>query len=387
LKLLRECVIVARVGLATLRTRLGRSLVIVISMACVTGVLLSMLSMADGLQHAYGRGGDERLTIVTSLAANDEHFSGLSRSDIATILNGPGIAKTPDGSLLASAEISQYIRPLEVSSGSGFRLRGVGAMGTALRPQFRIVAGRMFRAGARELIAGIGVGRISSGNIGDTVLLRDGEWRVVGIFSAGGNLAESEVIGDVDTIMTAMRAKAFNTVLVQLQSPQSLEPFNRWLKENPALKVKADNQTEFYLRLYTGQTIRFFQSIAYVLSAVLAIGALFGTVKLHYSGVRARTRELATLRAIGYGPLPVAASVMFESIVLSLAGAILGAGIAWLIFDGRTTSYQQDVFQLTISTASLALGAGWALMLALLGGALPATRAASLPVAHALRTV
>src|SRR5262249_4118905 len=145
--------------------------------------------------------------------------------------------------------------------------------------------------------------------------------------------------------------------------------------------------TEFYLRMQTGNTIRFFQSIAYVLSAVLAIGALFGTVKLLYSGVRARTREIATLRALGYGPLPVAASVMFESIVLSLVGAILCAGIAWLTFDGRPTSYLQDVFPLTISAGSLALAAGWALMLALLGGALPATRAALLPVATALRAV
>jgi len=151
--------------------------------------------------------------------------------------------------------------------------------------------------------------------------------------------------------------------------------------------VKAENQGAYYLRTHTGTTIRFFNSIAYVVSAVLAIGALFGAVKLLYSGVRARTREIATLRAMGYDPLPVAASVVLESIVLSLAGALLGAGIAWLIFDGKQTSYYQDVFSLTISARSFALAACWALMLALLGGVLPAFRAARLPVAEALRAV
>ncbi len=136
-----------------------------------------------------------------------------------------------------------------------------------------------------------------------------------------------------------------------------------------------------------GSTIRFFESIAYIVSSVLAIGVLFGAVKLLYSGVRARTREIATLRAIGYEAFPVAASVLLESIVLSLAGALLGASIAWLLFDGKQTSYYQDVFQLSVSPRLFLLGTGWALMLALLGGALPAIRAARLPVAEALRTV
>jgi putative ABC transport system permease protein len=122
-------------------------------------------------------------------------------------------------------------------------------------------------------------------------------------------------------------------------------------------------------------------------SSVLAIGVLFGAVKLLYSGVRARTREIATLRAIGYEAFPVAASVLLESIVLSLAGALLGASIAWLLFDGKQSSYYQDVFQLSVSPRLFLLGTGWALMLALLGGALPAIRAARLPVAEALRTV
>ena len=378
---------VARVGFSSLHTRLGRSLVIVISVACVTGVLLSMLAMADGLSHAYGRGGDERLTIVTSTRSDGEDFSSIARGDVATILDAPGVARSADGSPLASAEIRQYVNPTDPLVGNGFSVRGISSAGPALRPQFRVVEGRMFHAGARELIAGVGVQRLTGLKTGDTLILQDGEWPVVGIFSAGGSITESQVLGDVDTVMTAMRWQTFNSVLVRLDRPQSLELFSRWLRENPTLRVKAENLAAFNVRTHTGSTIRFFKSIAYVVSAVLAIGALFGAVKLLYSGVRARTREIATLRAIGYDPLPVAASVMLESIVLSLAGALLGACVAWLVFDGKQTSYYQDVFSLSISMQSFALGAGWALMLALLGGALPATRAARLPVTEALRAV
>lgn len=368
-----------------MHTRVGRSFIIVISVACAVGVLLSMRSLADGLRNAYARGSDERLAIVTSAASGEENLSGLSREAVQTILNAPGIARSDDGSLLASAEMTQFIRPLDTSSGYGFRLRGIGGSGAALRPQFRVIEGRMFRAGKRELIAGVGLQRVASVNVGDSVILWDGAWTVVGIFRAGGSIAEGEIFGDAETVMTAMRRNGFNSVLVRLDRSRSGAAFGDWLTANPALTVKADNQAAYYLRTHTGTTTRFFNSIACIVSAVLAVGALFGTVKLLYSGVRMRTREIATMRAVGYDAFPVAASVVLESVLLSLAGALLGACVAWLLFDGKQTSYYQDVFQLAVSPRSVLLGAGCALVLALLGGALPAVRAARLPVSAALR--
>src|SRR5262249_23317368 len=153
-----------------------------------------------------------------------------------------------------------------------------------------VLEGRMFRTGARELIAGLGVQRLAGLKTGDRLILQDGEWPIVGIFSAGGSITESQVLGDARTIVTAMRARAFHRLLVRVDRVQSVEPFSRWLSENPALKVKAESLAAFNVRTHTGRTIRFFKSIAYVVSAVLAIGALFGAVKLLYSGVRARTR-------------------------------------------------------------------------------------------------
>jgi len=384
---LRQAVVVTGVGLSTLHTRLGRSLVIVISMMCVVGVLLSMLSLADGLSHAYRRGGDERLMIVTSPQAEDEHFSGVSRSAAGTILNAPGIAKATDGAVLARAEVAMWIPASDGTSARGYRLRGVGSSGAALRPRFRILDGRMFRTGARELIVGVGAHEVFGLKTGDSVILQDGEWPIVGIFSAGGGIAESQILGDVDTIMTTMRLSTFNSLLVRLERAEDFVPFNEWLTSNPALTVKAENPAAYYLRTETGETLAFFESIAYLVSAVLAIGALFGVVKLLYSSVRARTREIATLRAMGYRAFPVAASVVLEAIVLSIAGALLGAALAWLLFDGKLTSYSRSVFHLSVSLQMLLLGAGWAVALAVLGGALPAIRAARLPVSEALRTV
>lgn len=384
---LGQCLVVAKVGLSTLRLRLGRSLVIVISMMCVTGVLLSMLSLADGLRWAYRRGVDERLTLVTSPLASGEVFSRIPRSAVGTILDGPGIAKAPDGSILASAEVEMWIPAALGSSARSLKLRGIGGQGTQLRPQFQIVEGRMFRAGARELIVGVGAHAVFGLKTGDSVILPNGEWPIVGIFSADGSIAESRLIADVDTVMTTMRLSAFNSVLVQLERARAFVPFNQWLTSNPALTVRGENPAAYYLRTETGTTLRFFESLAYMVSSVLAIGALFGMVKLLYSSVRARTREIATLRAMGYQAFPVAVSVVLEAIVLSLAGAILGAAIAWFLFDGKLTSYYQNVFHLSVSLQMCLLGAGCAVTLAVLGGALPAIRAARLPVSEALRAV
>lgn len=384
---LTQCLVVARVGLSTLHQRLGRSLVIAFSMTCVTGVLLSMLSLADGLKHAYRKGGDDRLAIVVSPRASEEYFSSVPRDAVGTILNAPGIAKSSDGSVLASAEVETWIPSTDGASARGFKLRGIGSSGTALRPQFRIVDGRMFRAGARELIVGVGAHAIFGLKTGDSVILPNGDWPIVGVFSAGGGIAESRLLGDVDTVMTTMRLSSFSSVIVQLERARELVPFNQWLTANPSLTVRAEDQAAYYLRTETGTTLRFFESIAYIAGSVLAIGALFGVVKLLYSGVRARTREIATLRAMGYQAFPVAVSVVLEAIVLSLVGAILGAALAWILFDGRLTSYYQNVFHLSVSVQQWLLGAAWALALALLGGMLPAIRAARLPVSEALRAV
>ncbi len=385
--LLRQSLMGARLGLAGLRTRLWPSIVIVVSVASVVGVLLSMLSLSAGFLRTYRSGSDAALAIVVAANAASEGLSHIPRDSVAVILNAPGIARGPHARGMAEAEATAWLTPDQDSAAVGFVVRGVGSGGATLRPRFKIVAGRMFRTGTRELIVGDGAHRVFGLNVGRKWVLPNGEWTIVGVFSAGGGIIESDLMADADTLMSAMRMSSFSSVLVRLEDPATLATFKHWVETNPALSVSADRQSDFYLRTETDYNTRFFNSLAYVVGVTMAIGAVFGLVKILYATVRARAREIATLRAIGYEAFPVAASVVFQALTLCVAGALLGAGIAWLLFDGKLTWYYNNVFNLEVSARLIAGGVAWAGAIALLGGVPPALRAASLPVSDALREV
>jgi putative ABC transport system permease protein len=259
-------------------------------------------------------------------------------------------------------------------------LRGVGPAGLALRPGFRIVSGRMYRAGRHELVLGLTGARGYGLKVGDEVMLADGKWPIVGTFTAAGSL----LVGDAETILMANRISGYGSVLAQLESPAAFEPFKQWLLSNPTLGVSAERQTDYYLRT-ASRFVEFFTRIAYVIGGVMALGALFGSVKIMYAAVSARTRELATLRAMGYAPLPLALAVLLETLLLALIGAAVGACAAWLLFSGRMIANFQNVFETTVSPALLVLGLAWAAGLALMSALFPAIRTARLPVVDALR--
>ncbi len=383
--LFTQSLVAAHLGLIGLRTRPWPSLVLVVSVASVVGVLLSMLSLTEGYLRVYRSGTDPALAIVVAANAQGEGSSRIPRDAVAVVLNAPGIAHGPHGRLMAEAETTAWLTPDQGSAAVGFVIRGVGAGGAQLRPQFKIVAGRTFRAGTRELIVGIGAQRVFGLNVGRRIILPNGEWTIVGVYSAGGNISESDLMADVDTLMSAMRIPAFTSVLVRLDRPASLTALKHWLESNPALSVTADRQSDFNLRTETDYNRRFFNTIAYILGVTMAIGAVFGAVKLLYAAVRARTREIATLRALGFRAFPVAASVVLQAIFLSVLGALLGAGVAWLLFDGKQTWYYNNIFNLSVSPQLIALGIGWAAAIAVLGGVPPAMRAAALSVSAALR--
>lgn len=386
---LRQILVVSRLGLASLRRRLWPSLVIILSVASVVGVLLSILSLSAGLRRAYRSDADPGLVIVVSTPAlsEGEHFSQISRDAVGTILNAPGIAHGPGNRIMTDPEVTAWVAPDAGSAAQGFVIRGVGPAGAALRPKFKIVSGRMFRTGARELIVGIGARRVFGLDLGQKVVLRNGDWSIVGVYSSGGGIIESDLMADVDTLMSAMHLSSFNGVLVRLESRTDLAALRQWLATNPTLSVSADPESDFYLRTETGGDTRFFDAIAYVVGVTMAIGALFGSIKILYAMVRARMREIATLRALGYGGFPVAVSVVVQAISLCVIGGLVGDGVAWLLFDGKSTWYYNDIFNLSVSPGLIALGIGWAVSIAVLGGAPPAWRAAKLSVSDALREV
>ncbi|HYS45470.1 MAG TPA: FtsX-like permease family protein [Rhizomicrobium sp.] len=387
MSILRQIWIVSALNFHNLRGRAWQSLVIVVGMGCVVGVLLSMLSMSEGMYRAYMTTGDPGRAIVVSQGADNEPISHIGRDIGAIIESAPGIAKDTDGRPLADRGLVLGVPAIKKkhNAESYALMRGFGPKGLALRPDFKIVAGRAFQPGKRELIAGVGAqGQFAGMNIGDKVILSDGPWTIVGSFTSGRDILEGEVVGDADTLMPAVRLKNYNSVLVRLASPDSLAVLKKALTSNPALSVTVERQTDWYHKI-NDQFYTFFSGLAYTVGAILAVGALFCALNTMYAAVSARGREIATLRALGYNAFPVAVSVIAESVFLSVAGALIGAAVAWLLYDGQQDSMWINVFYLTVSPAMVGLGILWAVVVALLGGLLPAIQAARRPVAEALR--
>jgi putative ABC transport system permease protein len=380
---LRQIVAVIRIGLGSLRNRYATAMVIVIGMASVVGVLTSMLSLTSGMTRAYYAPEDARRAVVWAGTANFDQSRSLQRDVIGTILGAPGIATGSDGAPLADAEFLMRLPTLEGFADGSLNLRGLSGAGLAMRPAFRVVAGRMFQAGRRELLVGAGALRKFGLGVGAEVRLIDGDWPIVGVFTDRGDILESYLVGDADTIMGATRRHGYAQVMAQLSNAGAYPKFAAWLTENPALAVSVERKSDYDLRQLGSQSA-FFTHMAYLIGAIMALGAMFGVVKIMYATVRARTREIGTLRAMGFGAAPVAASVLAEAALLGVVGALLGTVIAWLVFEGREM-WVWGSFRLHVSANLWALGLLWALVTSLVGGLTPALRAARLPASEALR--
>jgi putative ABC transport system permease protein len=386
MNMLRNVLTVSAIGFSTLAQRRGTSFVIVAGVACVVGVLVSTLSVIVGQTHMYFAGGAEDRAIVLLKNMPMEGGSGLTLEMANTVLNAPGIAKGADGAPIAGAELVTGLTPppgLEIQD--FLTVRGIGPAGAKARDDFRIESGRMFRSGAQEVIVGAGASRRFGLKVGDKLLLPGGFWPIVGSFSNGGDRSESQFFADLETLRSAIKRPGYSSVLVRLANPQAFEAFHRWLTTNPAIAVDAYRVPDYFLR-NNGAQMAFFTRATYVIGGIMALGALFGAMKIMYAAVRARTREIGTLRALGFSSTSVTISVLLEAILLSLLGAALGVLIAWLVFDGREV-YSEGVFRLSVSAPLVALGLGWGVVIALLGGLIPAIRAGRMPAVTALRAV
>jgi putative ABC transport system permease protein len=386
MSMFRDVLTVTSIGVSTLAQRRGTSFVIVAGIACVVGVLVSMLSVVAGQTRMYLSGSADERAIILPKDQRSEYGSGLSQDTVATILNAPGIAKGPDGAPLADAEwVMGLTPPPDFAVRDFLQVRGLGAAGATLRKDFRIESGRMFRSGAQELLIGVGASRRFKVKDGDKVLMPGGFWPIVGTFSNGGDRSEGEFFADGDTLRSANQQSKFGSVILQLANPQAFDELQRWLTANPAIAVTAYRVPEYQLR-NNGPQLAFFMRTTYVIGIIMALGALFGATKIMYAAVRARTREIGTLRALGFGGTPVTISVLLEAILLAFIGAVIGALVSWLLFDGREV-YSSGVFRLYVSAELAALGLAWGVAIALLGGLFPAIRAGRISPAAALRAV
>jgi putative ABC transport system permease protein len=277
----------------------------------------------------------------------------------------------------------EQLPPVEGFAEGSLVVRGVSPAGIAIRAGWRIAEGRMLRPGLHELVIGRAAARVFGLKLGDPLVLPDGDWRIVGVFTAGGGILESQLIADAPTLQASIGSSDFAAVLAQLTRPDTFQELQAWLTSNPKLQVTVERQTDHDLHGIAGLR-RFFTVMALGVAAMLTLGALFGVVNIMYGAVSARAREIATLRAIGYGAFPIVLSVGLEAALLCLMGAALGSGAAALSADGRLSATGAGVFASVVSLRLLGVGVAWALVLALLGSVFPALRAGRLTVAAAL---
>jgi putative ABC transport system permease protein len=379
-------------SLQTLPQRLGASSVIVIGIAGVVAVLVSVLAMGAGFQHTLADTGRPDRVIILRGGSDVELNSSVTRADVDIISNAPGLAKDSSGKAVLSSELVTVVNVPKRDTGTdaNVTLRGVGLKLTEVRPELKVVSGRMFRPAVRELIAGVGAARQFRGlGIGSIVHLRNADWTVVGTFTSNGDVHESELLADVDTVGSSIERNGYSSAVALLTSPAEFSRFKDALTTDPQLKVDVQREPDYYAA-QSKQLTQIINVVGTTVAIIMAIGAMFGALNSMYSAVAARGLEIATLRAIGFGALPVLLSVMIEALLLALIGGIIGASLAWLFFNGHSVStlggaFAQVVFELTVTPTLIATGVVWACVIGLLGGLFPALRAARLPVAEALR--
>jgi putative ABC transport system permease protein len=390
---LSQIVSVTKFGLLGIPQRRGSVAAAVFGIAGVVAVLVGVLSIAAGFRRAMEVSGSDDAAIVLRSGADSEMVSGLSRENTRIIADAPGVARTPEGPL-ASAELFVIINIPRRSTGFDVNvpLRGVERAAFRVHGQVQIVQGRTFEPGRNEVIVGTGAAREFAGlEVGGTIQVGRRAWPVVGIFTAGGATAESEIWTDAPVLQAAYnRGDSFQSVQVRLVSPAAFTAFKDALTSDPRLNVKVMRQTDYYADQSTTLT-KLITTLGYLVAALMAVGAVFGALNTMYSSVSARTREIATLRALGFGGGAVVVSVMLESVALALVGGAGGAAVAYVVFNGvraatmNWQSFSEITFAFAVTPQLLVQGIIWATLIGLIGGLLPAIRAARQPVAAALR--
>jgi putative ABC transport system permease protein len=388
MKTVKQFVALLQMSLSGLRYRLGTVLVTIIGTTCVVGVLISMLSMGTGARAKVMQNARADRVWVLSHGAQGNFDSTITKDAVPTIADMPGIKKDVDGKASAYPSVLAFVegRRRIDDSRINIELIGVGDKFAAVHPEFHLTAGRMFKPGVRELIAGKSrYELLKNFQIGDRIRLRGNDWTVVGHFEAGGFFDDS-LIADAPTVMSAFGNSSFNTVTAMLESTTAFEQLKAALKANPSIDVEVRLETDL-MRERSKQLSGAMDFVSYFVGVTMAIGATLGAVNTMYAVVDSRKREFATLRAIGFGAGPMILAILSEAVILTLPGAVVGALAAWFLFNGNSVSPAGMSFRLIVTPSLVALGVGWALIMGLIGGLLPALRASSVSVTSALRAI
>jgi len=390
---LRQVVSLTQFNLKSIWGHKGSAAAALFGIAGVVAVLVAVLSIAEGFQRAMTVAGSPETAIVMRSGADSEMMSGLGGPDTRIIADTEGVARGAEGAL-ASSELFVIINLPKRSTGTDANvpLRGVERPAFEVRRDLEIIEGRRFEWGRNEVIAGVGAALEFEGlEVGSQLQVGKNAWTVVGIFTENGGISESEIWTDAAVLQPAYRrGNSFQAVYARLDSADAFQDFKDRLTTDPRLNVKVLRQTDYYSEQSTMVT-NLITGLGTLVASLMGVGAVFGALNTMYTAVSSRTREIATLRALGFGGVPVVVSILLESLLLALVGGSLGAGLAYVVFDGfraatiNWQSFAQVAFAFDVTPRLLVQGILFAALIGLVGGLLPAIRAARRPVAAALR--
>ena len=394
----RQIVTIALINIATLRTRYGASAVVVIGIAGVVFVLTALFAMANGLRDTMQSSGEADRVLLLGKGSRSEINGSITRDQTAIISDLPGISasRAPDNPRkpLVSPEIYLTVNlpRRDNKNRAGLPLRGVSEAAFRVRPEVSITKGRSVVPGQFELIVGEAAARMFEGlGIGEQIALKGVMFTVVGHFSADGRSTESEAWLDVNVMANVFNRTTMNTIRARLDSPKALDMLSAAILADKRLDNTIFRESDFYNEQSESST-RLMTIVGVTVGFIMSLGAIATALNSLYGAVSARTREIAILRAIGFPAMPILISVLFESLVMSLIGGVLGAGMGWLVFDGFSMTsmggaYSQVAFRFSVEPTLLLTGTLIALLIGLVGGLLPAVRAARMCVVDGLRSV
>ena len=392
---MKQILAITGMNIRTILQRSGASIVIIIGIAGSVAVMVSLLAMAEGLSKTIASTGQEDRALIFREGSNSEMSSGIAMTDLAIIENTQGIKKSEDGPMIA-AEIFTIIdlKKKGAVDTSNLPLRGVQEMSFKIRPELKIIEGKNFFPGKGEIIVGKGAANEYEGlELGNKIKIRDSEWTVVGIFSTGGDVHESEIWADLAVTQGAFRRGASASIaIVQMEENASITDLGATLELDPRLDLKVQGEVDFYEEQSSGAS-SLIQAFGYTVAVIMAIGAVFAALNTMYSAVSTRLVEIGTLRAVGFHGSSVLFALMIESMFLALMGGLLGAGLSYLIFNGYTVStlasvsFTQTAFDFAVTGEIIGQGLILALTVGFLGGVLPARRAATQDITEALRAI
>lgn len=384
---------ITMMNLRNIRERKTSSFVAIIGIAGVVAILVGVLSMREGFRAALDLSGSKDVAIVMRSGANSEMSSGLGLEQTRLITDAKAVAHK-DGKAIASPELYVIVDVPTRSNGTAANVpfRGVGPMAADLRQHFKIIAGRMFTPGKFEVVVGRGAASQFAGlEVGKRVHWGTTDWDVVGEFEDAGGVSESEIWTDASVLQGAYnRGTSYQSVRVKLTSPSALRSLKDELTTNPQLNVRVLSESDYYSEQSRALSVMV-TSVGYAVAILMGLGAIFSALNTMYSAVSARTREIATLRALGFGRLSVIVSVLSESMTLGLIGGVLGCVIAYIGFNGirastlNFASFSQITFAFNVTPALLKNGLIYALLLAFIGGVMPGIRASRMPIVSGLR--